>query len=51
MPCPLRYAWELARAWPDAELHVIEGAGHAFSEPGILDRLIRATDAFAGKKA
>lgn len=48
MPCPLRYAWELAKAWPDAELHIIEGAGHAFSEPGILDRLIRATDEFAG---
>jgi proline iminopeptidase len=49
MPCPLRYAWELARAWPDAEFHLIEGAGHAFSEPGILDRLIRATDGFGGK--
>jgi proline iminopeptidase len=49
MPCPLRYAWELSRAWPDAEFHLIEGAGHAYSEPGILDRLIRATDRFAGK--
>ncbi len=49
MPCPLRFAWELAKAWPDGKLHVIEGAGHAYSEPGILDRLIRATDAFAGK--
>jgi len=48
MPCPLRYAWELSKAWPDAELHIIEGAGHAYSEPGILDRLIRATDKFAG---
>jgi proline iminopeptidase len=49
MPCPLRYAWQLHRAWPRAEFHLIEGAGHAFSEPGILDRLIRATDAFGGK--
>lgn len=49
MPCPLRYAWELAKAWPDAELHIIEGAGHAYSEPGILDQLIRATDRFGGK--
>jgi proline iminopeptidase len=47
MPCSLRYAWALHKAWPDAELHVIEGAGHAYSEPGILDRLIRATDRFA----
>jgi len=49
MPCPLRYAWELARAWPDAEFFIVEGAGHAYSEPGILDRLIYATDRFAGK--
>ncbi|TFF27459.1 prolyl aminopeptidase [Jiella endophytica] len=48
MPCPARTAWRLAKAWPDAELHLIEGAGHAYSEPGILDRLIRATDRFAG---
>ncbi|APH71730.1 prolyl aminopeptidase [Aquibium oceanicum] len=49
MPCPARYAWALHKAWPDAEFHLIEGAGHAYSEPGILDRLIRATDEFAGK--
>ena len=49
MPCPARYAWELARAWPDAEFFLVEGAGHAYSEPGILDRLIYATDKFAGK--
>ncbi|QFR34331.1 prolyl aminopeptidase [Ancylobacter sp. TS-1] len=48
MPCPARYAWELHKAWPEAEFHLIEGAGHAYSEPGILDRLIRATDKFAG---
>lgn len=47
MPCPARYAWALHKAWPKAEFHLIEGAGHAFSEPGILDRLIRATDRFA----
>jgi len=49
MPCPARIAWELSKAWPRAEFHLIEGAGHAFSEPGILDQLIRATDRFAGK--
>jgi proline iminopeptidase len=48
MPCPARYAWELHRAWPEAEFFLIEGAGHAYSEPGILDRLIYATDKFAG---
>ncbi|WP_027486052.1 prolyl aminopeptidase [Allorhizobium undicola] len=49
MPCPLRYAYELSQAWTDAEFHIVEAAGHAMSEPGILDRLIRATDRFAGK--
>ena len=48
MPCPARYAWELHKAWPEAEFHIIEGAGHAYWEPGILDRLIRATHTFAG---
>ncbi|BCH53829.1 prolyl aminopeptidase [Agrobacterium vitis] len=49
MPCPLRYAWELSKLWPDADLHIVEAAGHAMSEPGILNQLIRATDRFAGK--
>ena len=48
MPCPLHYAHSLAQNWPDAELHIIEGAGHAYNEPGILDRLIRVSDQFAG---
>ncbi|HBF28989.1 prolyl aminopeptidase [Rhizobium sp.] len=49
MPCPLHYAWTLSKAWPDADLHIVEAAGHSMSEPGILDQLIRATDRFAGK--
>lgn len=49
MPCPAHYAWALHKAWPEADFHLIEGAGHAFSEPGILDQLIRATDRYAGK--
>ncbi|MCO6186564.1 prolyl aminopeptidase [Rhizobium sp. L1K21] len=47
MPCPAKYAYQLSKAWPRAEFHLIEGAGHAYSEPGILDRLIRATDRYA----
>lgn len=49
MPCPARYAYALHKAWPRADFHLIEGAGHAWTEPGILDRLVRATDRFAGK--
>lgn len=47
MPCPAHHAWALHKAWPEADFHLVEGAGHAFSEPGILDRLIRATDYYA----
>jgi proline iminopeptidase len=48
MATPAKTAWELHRAWPEAAFHLVPDAGHAFTEPGILDRLIRATDAFAG---
>lgn len=51
MPCPAKYAWELHKRWPKAKFFLVEGAGHAYSEPGILDRLIYATDTFAGKSA
>tara|TARA_R110002020_G_scaffold83397_2_gene207347 strand:+ start:258514 stop:259473 length:960 start_codon:yes stop_codon:yes gene_type:complete len=51
MPCPARFAWALHKAWPKADFHLIEGAGHAYSEPGVLDQLIRATDKYAGKEA
>lgn len=47
MACPAETAWALHRAWPQARFEMIEGAGHAYNEPGILDALIRATDGFA----
>ena len=45
---PLRAAWELARAWPDSELVIVDDAGHLAVEPGITERLVEATDRFAG---
>ncbi|UST55378.1 prolyl aminopeptidase [Comamonadaceae bacterium OTU4NAUVB1] len=47
MPCPARHAHALHRAWPEAAFHLVEGAGHAWSEPGIVERLVAATDRFA----
>jgi proline iminopeptidase len=41
---PMDAAWSLHRAWPEARLEVIGDAGHASSEPGIVDSLVRATD-------
>lgn len=46
---PARTAWDLHRAWPEAALEMIGDAGHASSEPGIVDALVRATDHFVGK--
>jgi proline iminopeptidase len=44
--CPFMNAWDLHRAWPEASLKIIADAGHAATEPGIADALIRATDSF-----
>jgi proline iminopeptidase len=40
--------WELDRAWPDCELHLVDHAGHSSGEPGMIHNLIAATDRFAG---
>ncbi|MEO0646065.1 MAG: prolyl aminopeptidase [Cyanobacteria bacterium J06650_10] len=45
--CPMTSAWELHRAWPEAEFIVIPEAGHSATEPGITAALVDATDRFA----
>ena len=45
---PPRAAWALKKAWPEVDLQIVPDASHLYSEPGILDGLIRATDKFAG---
>jgi len=42
MICPLENAWELKQAWPNARLQIIPEAGHAASEPGIVNALVLA---------
>lgn len=44
--CPFMSAWDLHRAWPEATLKIIPDAGHAATEPGIVDALVKATDSF-----
>ena len=44
---PAVTAWDLHRAWPEAEFVLVPDAGHAFDEPGTLSALIDATDRFA----
>lgn len=42
--CPARSAWDLHRAWPEAQIRIIADAGHAAAEPGICKALIEATN-------
>ena len=44
--CPMRSAWDLHRAWPEAELRIVADAGHSAFEVGITHELICATDRF-----
>jgi proline iminopeptidase len=46
---PPRAAWALKQAWPEVDLQIVPDGGHLYSEPGILDGLIRATDNFADR--
>ena len=47
--CPPTSAWALKQAWPEVDLRIVHDAGHAASEPGIVDGLVRATDEFADR--
>ena len=51
MCTPVKIAHDLHRAWPEAELRVVPDAGHAMSEPGIIDELIAATERFKPRGA
>ncbi|HWE99136.1 MAG TPA: prolyl aminopeptidase [Caulobacteraceae bacterium] len=44
---PLESAWALHTAWPQARFEIVWDAGHASTEPGVIDGLVRATDAAA----
>jgi proline iminopeptidase len=48
---PPAAAWALKKAWPEVELHIVDDGGHLFTEPGITDGLVRASDRFAGKQS
>lgn len=41
---PMVQAWRLKSAWPEARFNLIPDAGHASTEPGIIDALVRAGD-------
>ncbi len=45
---PIKNAFDLAQAWPEAKLRVVPDSGHAMTEPGIINELIAATRIFSG---
>lgn len=45
--CPMKTAWDLHLAWPEAEFNVIPDAGHSAFEAGITDALVAASDRYA----
>lgn len=49
MATPVTSAWDLHRAWPEADFRLVDDAGHAFSEPGIVHELLEATDRFRNR--
>lgn len=44
--CPMQTAWDFHRVFPEADLRVMQTAGHSAMEPGIAKELVAATDRF-----
>jgi len=45
--CPMRSAWDLHRAWPEADFRIVSEAGHSAFEAGIARELVKATDRYS----
>ena len=45
--CPMKTAWELSKAWPEAEMIIAPSSGHAAFEKEITHALISATNKFS----
>jgi len=45
--CPMRSAWDLHKAWPEADLRIVSDAGHSAFEAGTARELVKATDRYS----
>ena len=45
--CPMISAWELHRAFPEADFEIVQDAGHSMTEKGIAVKLVEYTDKFS----
>ncbi|MCP4382031.1 MAG: prolyl aminopeptidase [Hyphomicrobiales bacterium] len=43
---PVFIAWDLHRAWPEADLRIVADCGHAMTEPGNISELVAATERY-----
>lgn len=48
--CPAVTAWDLHRAWPEADFQLIQDAGHSAFDRANAQALVAATDSFAGNQ-
>lgn len=47
--CPPSTSHALAAAWPNAEIRIVEGAGHSLYDPGVRDAVMKAIADLASK--
>jgi proline iminopeptidase len=47
---PVEFAWQLARAWPGAELVLVDDAGHGAGFPSTTEAILAATNRLAGRR-
>ena len=48
--CPMRSAWDLHRAWPEADLRIVPDSGHSAFEPSTARELVMATDRYSRRR-
>jgi proline iminopeptidase len=42
--CPMMSAWDLHKAWPEAEFKMVPDAGHSANEVGVAAELVSANE-------
>ncbi|MBN1916091.1 prolyl aminopeptidase [Candidatus Dojkabacteria bacterium] len=45
--CPVRTAWDLHKAWPEADFHIVPVAGHSSADSGITEKLLEYIEKFS----
>jgi proline iminopeptidase len=45
--CPMASAWDLHKAFPEADFEIVQDAGHSITEKGIAAKLVEYTNKFS----